>query len=145
MRTEFVGSILAVRSVEDTIRATKKYTKGAFTKAAQHPIQGAEFPSRVLTEYYEVYPDMEVGWDMPASDGWAWVWGDTPHIDVLFKYYYHQNKAIVIIHGGNGVMKLLEEGIPGFEEALGVVGNSNGCVGVSNSGSGNGSNGNGKH
>jgi len=121
MRSEFVGGILAVREVEDTIRATKKYTKGAFSKAAQHPMQGEEFPSRVLTEYYEVYPDTELGWDMPASKGWAWLWGDTPHIDVLFKYNYQRNKAIVIINGGNGVVDLLEEGIPGFAEALGKV------------------------
>jgi len=121
MRSEFVGSIIAVRAVEDTIRATKKYTKGAFKSPARHPIQGEDFPSRVLTEYYEVYPDTELGWDMPASDGWAWVWGDTPHIDVLFKYNYQRDKAIVIIHGGNGVVKLLGEGIPGFEEALGKV------------------------
>ena len=67
MRSEFVGSILAVRAVEDTIRATKKYTKGAFSKPPQHPIQGMDFPSRVLTEYYEVYPDTEVGWE-PVSD-----------------------------------------------------------------------------
>lgn len=121
MRNEFIGSILAVRAVEDTVRATKKYTKGAFTRPEQHPIQGADFPSRVLTEYYEVYPDTELGWDMSVSKGWAWVWGDTPHIDVLFKYNYAQDKAIVIVHGGNGVMKLLGEGIPGFDEALGRV------------------------
>ena len=121
MRNEFIGSILAVRAVEDTIRATKKYTKGAFTKPTPHPIQGGEFPSRVLTEYYEVYPDTELGWDMPASEGWAWVWGDTPHIDVLFKYNYLRDKAIVVIHGGNGVVKLLGEGIPGFEKALAHV------------------------
>jgi len=121
MRNEFIGSILAVRAVEDTIRATKKYTKGAFQKPVQHPIQGGEFPSRMLIEYYEVYPDTELGWDMPASKGWAWVWGDTPHIDVLFKYNYLRDKALVIIHGGNGVVKLLEEGIPGFGEALSKV------------------------
>ena len=120
-RNEYVGTILAVRAVEDTIRSTRKYTKGAFKSPVQHPIQGGEFPSRVLTEYYEVYPDTELGWDMPASEGWAWVWGDTPHIDVLFKYNYQIDKAIVVIHGGNGVVKLLGEGIPGFEEALGKV------------------------
>lgn len=125
MRNEFVGSIMAVRSVEDTIRATKKYTKGAFTRPEQHPIQGADFPSRVLTEYYEVYPDIDIGmtrpfWDaaFTASD---WLWGDTPHIDVLFKYNYQRDKAIVIIHGGNGVVKLLGEGIPGFSDALARV------------------------
>ena len=121
MKIEYTGNITEIRAVEDCIRATKKYTKGAFTKAAQHPIQGEEFPSRVLTEYYEIYPDTEVGWDMSASAGWAWVWGDTPHIDVVFRYNYQRDKAIVIIHGGNGVVKLLGEGIPGFEEALGKV------------------------
>ena len=125
MRNEFVGSILAVRAVEDTIRATKKYTKGAFTKSARHPIQGEEFPSRVLTEYYEVYPDLDIEQQQPIWDAMMdfsdWIWGDTPHIDVLFKYNYMRNKAIVIIHGGNGVVKLLGEGVPGFEEALGKV------------------------
>ena len=121
-RNEFVGSILAVREVEDTIRATKKYTKGAFTKPAQHPIQGEDFPSRVLTEYYEVYPDIEsTVWDMSIIDAAFWLSGETAHIDVLFKYNYQRNKAIVIVHGSNGVVKLLGEGIPGFEEALGKV------------------------
>ena len=121
MRTEFVSGILAVRAVEDTIRATRKYTKGAFSRSAQHPIQGEDFPSKVITEYYEVYPDLEIGWEMPASDAWAWVWGDTPHIDVHFKYSYLRDKAIVIIYGNNGVVKLLEEGIPGFGDALAKV------------------------
>jgi hypothetical protein len=121
MRNEFVGSILAVRAVEDTIRATKKYTKGAFRKPFQHPVQGENFPSRVMSEYYEVYPDTEVGWDMPASEGWAWVWGDTPHIDVVFRYNYQRDKAMVVVYGSNGVVKLLEDGIPGFAEALGKV------------------------
>ena len=120
-RNEFVGSILAVRAVEDTIRATKKYTERFFTQFKAHPIQGDDFPSNVLRKYYEVYPDMEISWGMPASDGWAWVWGDTPHIDVLFKYNYQRDKAIVIIHGGNGVVKLLGEGIPGFSDALARV------------------------
>jgi hypothetical protein len=40
---------------------------------------------------------------------------------VLFKYNYQRDKAIMIIHGGNGVVKLLEEGIPGFGEALAKV------------------------
>jgi len=124
-RNEYVGSIIAVRAVEDTIRATKKYTKGAFKSPVQHPIQGGEFPSRVLTEYYEVYPDMDLEQQRPTWDAMLafsdWIWGDTPHIDVLFKYNYQRDKAIVIVHGGNGVVKLLGEGIPGFEEALGKV------------------------
>ncbi len=125
-RNEFVGDVMNVRAVEDAIRATKKYTKGAFRKTVEHPLQGEEFPSRVLTEYYEVYPDLDLDrkmgtWDalMTFSD---WIWGDTPHIDVLFKYNYQRNRAIVIIRGGNGVAELLREGIPGFGEALDKVG-----------------------
>jgi len=125
MKNEFVGGIMAVRDVEDTIRATKKYTKGAFSKPAQHPIQGGDFPSRVLTEYYEVYPDMDIDQRMPIWDAMYavadWLWGDTPHIDVLFKYNYIRDKAIVVIRGGNGVVKLLGDGIPGFEDALAKV------------------------
>lgn len=125
MRNEFIGPILAVRAVEDTIRATKKYTKGAFSKTTLHPIQGEAFPSRVSTEYYEVYPDLDIEQRLPLLDAAFafsdWVWGDTPHIDVLFKYNYQRDKAIVVIHGGTGVVDLLKEGIPGFGEALGKV------------------------
>ena len=122
MRSEFVGNIITVRAVEDTIRATRKYTKGVFARTASHPIQGADFPSHVITEYYEVYPDMEVGMDMSIVDAAFWLAGETPHIDVRFKYNYQRNKAIIIIHGNNGVVDLLNEGIPGFKEALGKVG-----------------------
>ncbi len=118
MKTEFVGDITAVRAIEDCIRVTRKYTKGAFRKPATHPIQGGEFPSRVLTEYYEVYPDLELGWDMSASDAWAWVWGDVIHIDVLFEYDYRVNKAKVVVFGNNGVVDVLREGIPDFGDRL---------------------------
>lgn len=125
MRSEFVGSILAVRAVEDTIRATKKYTEGVRTILTKHPVQGTDFPSHVLTKIYEVYPDLDIEQKKPVWDAIIdfsdWLWGDTPHIDVSFKYNYQRNKAIVIIHGGNGVVKLLGGGIPGFEEALAKV------------------------
>ena len=121
MRNEFVGSILSVRAVEDTIRVTRKYTKGAFSTPAHYPIQGEDFASRVVTEYYEVYPDMDVNLDMSIIDAAVWLAGETPHIDVYFKYNYVRNKAIVIIHGNNGVTDLLKDGIPGFGEALGKV------------------------
>ena len=121
MRQEYTGCILEVRAVEDTIRATKKYTKGAFSRTIRHPIQGEDFPSKMLSEHYEVYPEMEVSWDMPASEAWAWVWGDTPHIDVRFDYIYQSNKGRVIIFGNDGVVDMLREGIPNFKEALGVL------------------------
>ena len=126
MKSEFKGSILAIRAVEDSIRATRKYTKGAFSRAAVHPdqmapIQGADFPSRLLTEYYEVYPDMELSWDMPASKAWEWVWGDTIHIDIRFQYDYRQNSAKVIVLGGRKAVSELSRGIPGFARALNEV------------------------
>jgi hypothetical protein len=121
MKTEIKGCILEVRAVEDCIRSTRKYTKGAFSRSAPHPqgpIQGGDFPSRLLTEYYEVYPDMELSWDMPASNAWAWVWGDTTHIDVRFIYDYRQDRAEVVIFGGPLAIAELSQGIPGFKEAL---------------------------
>lgn len=121
MKTEFTGSIPAVRVVEDSIRATRKYTKGAFRSPIKHPIQGEEFPSRLLTEYYEVYPTLELDWDMPASDAWAWVWGEVLHIDVRFQYDYRVNKGRIIVKGGNGQVKELAKGIPHFSEALAKV------------------------
>ena len=112
------GSILQVRELEDSIRSTRQYTKGAFRKPTVHPIQGENIPSRVLTEYYEVYPDLELSMDMAASDAWAWVWGDVLHIDVKFHYDYKCNNAQMIVYGSNGVVKSLCDGISGFKEAL---------------------------
>jgi hypothetical protein len=124
-RTEYAGDILSMRAVEDCIRATRRYTKGAFTREKLRPtvqaIQGDSFPSRVITEYYEVYPEMDVSWDMPVSDFIEWAWGDTPHIDIRFFYNYSANKANMVIHGSNGVLKMLKDGIPGLEDALKIV------------------------
>ena len=131
MKTELKSNILLVRDLEDTIRATRKYTKGAFSKVVSHPIQGEQFPSRVLTEYYEVYPDLEIGWDMRAGDAWAWVWGDVVHIDITFLYDYRDNKAKVTIHGGKDAMEKLKDGIPGFKAILAMIDKAN-SVGVAN-------------
>jgi len=125
MRNEFVGTVLDVREVEDCIRSTRKYTKGVFRKAVHHPVQGEDFPSKVVTEYYEVYPDLDLGQEKSLwgalLDFSDWLWGETPHIDLRFHYNYPKNLAMVVVFGGNGVVKLLEEGIPGFGEALGKV------------------------
>jgi len=118
MRSEFTGSVLDVREAEDCIRATRKYTKGVLRRKQQHPIQGEEFPSRAITEYYEVYPDTELSWDMLASDAWAWVWGDVPHVDVWFHYNYSRNEARIEIGGSNGIVEALRNGIPGLTEVL---------------------------
>jgi len=122
MKNEYAGSILAVRKVEDTIRATRKYTEGVLTQRAKHPIQGENFPSRVLVKYYEVYPDLDLEqvkpfWDVLKESG-DWLWGATPHADVTFKYNYLRGKAAVTIYGGSGVTELLCSGVPGFGDAL---------------------------
>jgi len=118
------GSIEQVRTIEDSIRATKRYTKGAFRKPVHHPIQGEDFPSKVLTEYYEVYPTVEVSWNMPAGIALDWLWGEkssgekVPHIDVFFKYDYRENKASITMKNGEDSAKLLKQHIPNFEKAL---------------------------
>ena len=118
---EIRGDILAIRSLEDCIRATKKYTEGVQTIRKTHPIQGEELPSRVFYKYYEVYPDMEVGLDMNVKDFADWLWGDTPCVDVMFHYDYRANKASVLVRDGDGVVKKLIESIPGFLDALKAI------------------------
>ena len=126
MRSEYIGNIASVRAVEDCIRATKKYTEGIGTMRAKHPIQGEDFPSKVFCKYYEVYPSVELDWDMPAGQAWAWVWGDVTHIDVIFRYDYRQNKASVIIKDGIVAVKELRRSIPNFGTSLAMIVNGNG-------------------
>lgn len=122
MRIEYIGNILDVRAVEDSIRATRKYTKGAFSYAVRHPIQGEEFPSKTITEYYEVYPDIDMDERMPLWDAIMtfsdWIWGETPHIDLRFLYCYPENKGRIIIFGNDGVVGMLKESIPNFSQKL---------------------------
>jgi len=118
MKLEYKGDILTVRGVEDAIRVTKKYTKGAFRRPVQHPIQGEEFPSRLLVEYYEVYPFVEVDWNMLSSNFWSWIFGNVVCIDVRFQYDYRNNTAVVVIRGGPKSINHLCEGIPGFGNTI---------------------------
>ncbi len=130
-RSEFAGTIITVRAVEDCIRATKKYTEGIGTIRKKHPIQGEEFPSKMFCKYYEVYPEIDLDQILPLLDAvYAasdWLWGETPRIDVLFNYDYRTNKASVIIHDGPGAVKELAKSIPNFSDILAqVVVNGNG-------------------
>lgn len=118
MQTKFSGNIEAIRAVEDCIRATKKYTEGISTIRKQHPIQGEDFPSKTFCKYYEVYPEMEISWNMPANVAMDWLWADTPCIDVVFYYDYRSNAAHATVKNGNGALRKLTEYIPGFGEAL---------------------------
>lgn len=118
MKTELKCDVLLARELEDAIRATRKYTKGAFSRVQQHPIQGDGFASKLLTEYYEVYPDLEIGWDMKATDAWAWVWGDTSRIEVAFRYDYRDNRARITVYGGRDALRELGAGIPGLKAVV---------------------------
>lgn len=121
MKVEFTGNIGSVRAVEDCIRATKKYTEGWRTMRKTHPVQGEEFPSRVFCKHYEVYPDIEVSWDMPVGVALDWLWGDVICIDVLLRYDYRANRASVEVKDGPVAIKELTKAIPGFSDALARV------------------------
>ena len=124
---EYTGSIVEIRSIEDSIRATKKYTEGIGTMRKKHPIQGEEFPSKVFCKYYEVYPTTELSWDMPVGVALDWLWHDVPCVDVMFKYDYRVNKASVAVTAGLGAIRELRNAIPNFREALArVAASSNG-------------------
>ena len=125
--SEFEGTIINVRAVEDCIRATKKYTEGIGTMRKKHPIQGEDFPSKVFIKYYEVYPDVELSWDMPVGVALDWLWGETPCLDVLFSYDYRTNTASVVVRNGATAVQELETAIPDFGATLAKVGvNGNG-------------------
>lgn len=126
MRHETASNIANIRAIEDSIRATRRYTEGIGTMRKKHPIQGEEFPSKVFCKYYEVYPNTEICWDMPAGVALDWLWGETPKVDVLFKYDYRSNKASVLVIDGPTALKELEKGIPGFSEALAMANGKNG-------------------
>ena len=115
---EYAGNIIGVRAVEDCIRATRKYTEGVGTMRTKHPVQGEEFRSKVFVKYYEVYPDTELSWDMPAGVAIDWLWGETACIDVTFKYDYRANKASVMVRDGPDAVKELARAIPDFSEML---------------------------
>jgi len=122
---EYFGRIPFVRAVEDSIRATKKYTEGIRTMWFKHPVQGNGFPSKVFSKYYEVYPEINLCggtlWDLPVGVALDLLWRDTPCIDVIFKYDYRENKASILIKDGTEAVKALAEAIPKFSVTLAKV------------------------
>lgn len=120
--SEYSGNILNIRAIEDSIRATKKYTEGVRTMFRKHPVQGIDFPSPVFCKHYEVYPDMlEVSWDMPIGDFIDWLSQETLCIDVMFHYDYPQNKAFIEVSDGASAVRKLANSIPGFSDALAKI------------------------
>jgi hypothetical protein len=116
---ELTGWIKQVRAVEDSIRTSGKYTEAISTLGNNHPIQGSEFTSRMVTKKYEVYPDIKVDWDMSALKAWAGlVFAETKMIDVVFRYDYRDNHADVKIVDGEEGVEDLKKAIPGFREAI---------------------------
>jgi len=122
MKIEYVGNIQLVRAIEDSIRASKKYTKILFRRNGQTPMQGEGFPSRCVTEHYEVYPDIDgVSWDMPVGVALEWLSGIVTSVEVMFKYNYNVNKAWMVVKDGYQGVRELKKGIVGFREALSKV------------------------
>ena len=121
---KYYGNVFTIRAIEDCIRATRKYSEGIRTKRKHHPhseIQGEDFPTPVFIKYYEVYPDMEIGWDMQVSDFLDWLWQDTLCIDIWFHYDYRCNKGSIEIRDGQEAVKKLEDTIPSFKKSIQVV------------------------
>lgn len=110
------GNISDIRDIEDCIRASKRYTEGRLRQPdhPDHPMQGEKFASRKFCKYYEVYPDMEVGWDMPAGAAIDWLWGDVEYVDVVFNYDYRYNEASMTVRGDNKLTELLLSSIRGL-------------------------------
>ena len=121
MKSEYEGNINNIRAVEDCIRATKKYTVGIGSLRSKHPVQGNGFTSKVFSMHYEVYPDVNLSWDMPAGKALDWLWGEYDCLDVRFTYNYPTNKAWVAIRDGTTGVKVLAKAIPGFSDALARV------------------------
>jgi hypothetical protein len=119
---EYTGSVVAVREVEDCIRATRKYAERIGTMRKHHPIQGEDIPSKVFCKYYEVYPEMEVSLDMRIEDAVIWLSGETPCFEVKFNYDYRDNKALVNFTDGLNALRDLKKSIPNLSECLAKVG-----------------------
>ena len=117
---EYSGDILLVRAIEDSIRATKKYTEGVMTARRKHPVQGEEFSSRVFCKYYEVYPDVDVS-KMSLGTIIEWLSGYKTHIDVVFNYDYRANKASILVADGVTAVRELARAIPNFSDSLAKV------------------------
>ena len=109
----FKGNISDIRDIEDCIRASKRYTEGRL-RQQDHPVQGEKFASRKFCKYYEVYPSLEVGWDMPAGAAIDLLWGDVEYVDVRFDYDYRCNEASMTIHGDSTLTGLLLSSIRGL-------------------------------
>jgi len=126
MQTKFSGNIEVVRAIEDCIRASKRYTEGISTIRQRHPVQGEGFTSKAFSKYYEVYPETEISWNMPANTALDWLFSDTPRVNVVFFYDYRNNSAHVRISDSNNAVDELVKHIPGIGEALGKATETNG-------------------
>ena len=132
MASEYKGTIIGIRAIEDSIRASKKYTEGIATMRKQHPIQGDEFPSKVFCKYYEVYPELKepISWDMSARTAYnGLLWGEAKRVDIVFYYDYRDNKASIKVKEGALAIRELERYIPNFNRELSkVINNGNGHI-----------------
>lgn len=111
---EFTGSVLAIRAIEDCIRASHKFNKYFRLNRGHHPTQGEDFPSNKFYERYEVYPDIEWGIDMQLTDLLILAGHGAPIVNVVFNYDYRVDKASMVVEGKLGGLEKLLDGIPGL-------------------------------
>jgi len=114
---EITGLISEIRAIEDAIRTSKKYTEGLATLRQHHPVQGEDFPSKVVTKHYEVYPDMKVSMDMLVGDALDLLWDEKERIKVTFCYDYRKPEGSVQFKSQADIDRLCGA-IPGLKSSV---------------------------
>tara|TARA_Y100000310_G_scaffold344205_1_gene455710 strand:- start:299 stop:742 length:444 start_codon:yes stop_codon:yes gene_type:complete len=117
------GNITQIRELEDSIRATNRYTEGLFTKKVKRPEQG-DMPSRAFSRLLEVYLDaefMELDWDMAFMDylNKSIEWFTSRATVIKFWYDYRDNKAEMSVEETR--INIICDVIPGFAVSLAKI------------------------
>lgn len=120
-KNEITSTIANIRTIEDAIRASKKYTEGLQTIRKVHPIQGEEYASRVFCKHYEVYPQVTVTWDMPVGVAMDWLWKDVECLYITFRYDYRSNIGTMICRDAEKDIARLSDTIIGVAEAIKTI------------------------
>lgn len=115
------GSIAQIRDIEDTIRATKRYTEGLTMRRKDHPKQGDDMPSSAFARTLEVYLDSDFtqfDWDMDIREliNKRLEWLKSRATVLRLWYDYPNNRASLHLH--SYAVENLCESIPDFEAAL---------------------------
>ena len=118
------SGVFNIRQLEDSIRATERYTEGLLTKERKHPIQGEEFTSKAFRKMYEIYPThnipkaLRTNEDEPIKEFFPnfYKWITSPAIQIYFYYDYRNDKAELEYHDKD--LEQLIKVIPNFINIL---------------------------